>query len=122
MFSDIRPSDIEHRHDFNPTIGGIDGLEPFQVLYPEAYSSFEKAFLGYIKQIKELEKTPAQEVQVVKAPSKYLDLPRDMDGFPLIPPAPAGRRAHELKYHKQVVRSFIAIHYGVWTQNSFTAS
>ena len=88
------------------------GLEPFQVLFPDAYAAFEQAFIEYIKHIKDLQKASGEEiVHLAKGPKQALDLASDGNGFPLLPPVSVGPKADGLKYKKHLVRSFIAIHY-----------
>ena len=87
-------------------------MKPFQVLYPEAYATFEEAFMDYIRHIKDLEKAPAEEiVRSAKGPRHVLDLASDEKGFPLLPPASVAPKADDLKSKKHLIRSFITIHY-----------
>ncbi len=88
------------------------GLEPFQVLFPDAYATFEQAFMDYVRHIQDLEKAPGQEsMHLSKGPKQALDLVRDGNGFPLLPPVSVGRKGDDLKFKKHLIRSFIAIHY-----------
>jgi hypothetical protein len=104
---------MQARHDFNPDIGGIFGLKPFRVLYPDAYDCFEKAFFDYIKHVKQLEEARPQgeTVKGLKAVKPLLELQKDENGFPLLPADCIGRQIGQLKYQKQLIRSFIGIHY-----------
>lgn len=106
------PIELAFSHDFNPDIGGIVGLKPFAELYPEAFVAFENAFWEYVKHITELEKGPrAPEIRKNRNKPPALELVRDGGGFPLIPDPRAGDNAEGLLYQKQIVRTYVTLHY-----------
>lgn len=85
------------------------------MLYPDVFVAFENAFWAYIKHIGELEKGKSEsgsEVRKNRNAQPAIELLRDTNGFPLIPAQKVGDGVTEgLVYQKQLVRTFVKMHY-----------
>lgn len=77
------------------------------------FIAFENAFWEYIKHIGELEKgSSGVEVRKNQSAKPAIELLRDANGFPLIPARNVGDAVTEgLVYQKQLVRTFVKMHY-----------
>ncbi|KAF8810596.1 hypothetical protein BYT27DRAFT_7240674 [Phlegmacium glaucopus] len=95
-------------HDFNENLGKVK-VQPFEVKFPEAVKQFEGYWVQYMRYCYHVEL--GEEVDLVaqsRATTILIPLNRDVKGFPLVPPPQEG---DTLVYMKQIIRSFITMHY-----------
>jgi len=107
-------SDQLSSHDYNSIIRGIPGIQPFRDLFPEAYNAFAAALIKYIEHIMEATSQAGAgtvESQPVRQTWTGPELPKDDKGYPLLPPAPTGNKKESLQGQKDLVRTFIVMHY-----------
>ena len=97
-------------HDFNDSIGKIK-VQSFVEKFPEAVSDFKQAWVEYMQYCYQVEsgEVGSGEVEPVASrnrPTALCELDRDPKGYPLVP-----EEVGNLANMKNIVRSFVTIHY-----------
>lgn len=98
-------------HDYNPDIGDLPNLLTLEEKFPEAFKSYEKAFVMYMKYVEEVKNGTVVEETQRRPVKSLMELRTDDSGFPLLPPAVADPPKDVLEYQKHLIRSFLTAHY-----------